>query len=69
MDWLEASIDSYDGSIVNAAIGLRYTISKHITAGLTYNYFRLSAGIEDSDWRGETEVRFHGPYVSIGALW
>jgi hypothetical protein len=69
LDWLEASIDPYDGSIVNASVGLRYTISKHITAGLNYNYFRLNAGIEDSDWRGETEMRFHGPYVSIGAFW
>jgi hypothetical protein len=69
LDWLEASIDPYDGSIVNASAGLRYTISKHITAGLNYNYFKLSAGIEDSDWRGETEMRFHGPYVSIGAFW
>ncbi len=69
LDWLEASIDPYDGSIVNAAVGLQYTISENITVGLNYNYFDLNVGIEDSEWRGETQLRFHGPFISFGAFW
>ncbi len=69
MDWLKVSINPYDGSIINAAAGLDYVISEHFAFALNYNYFNLNVGIRDSDWRGEAEIRFHGPYVSIKAFW
>ncbi len=69
LDWLEASVSPYDGSIVNAAAGFHYTISEHLAVGLNYNYFHLNVGIQDTDWRGDAEIRFHGPYVAIKAFW
>jgi len=69
LDWLSASIDPYDGTIVNAAIGVNYAISEHMSAGLHYNYFNLDGGIEDSSWRGEAKIRFNGPYISVKAFW
>lgn len=69
LDWLSASIDPYDGTIINAAIGVNYAISEHMSAGLHYNYFNLNVGIEDSSWRGEADVRFNGPYISVKAFW
>ena len=69
LDWLYASVNPYDGYIINAAAALDYVMSEHFAVALNYNYFNLNVGIRDSDWRGEAEVRFHGPYVSIKAFW
>jgi len=69
LDWLYASIDPYDGSIVNAAVALDFVLSEHVALAMNYNYFDLNVGIRDSGWRGEAQIRFHGPYVSIKAFW
>lgn len=69
LDWLYASIDPYDGSIVNAAVALDFLFSEHVALAMNYNYFDLNVGIRDSGWRGEAQIRFHGPYISIKAFW
>jgi len=69
LDWLRVSIDPYDGSIVNAAVALDYVLGENFAFALNYNYFDLNAGIRDSGWRGEAQIRFHGPYISIKAFW
>jgi hypothetical protein len=69
LDWLKASVDPYDGSLVNAAVALDFAFNEHVALAMNYNYYRLKVGIRDSGWRGEAQVRFHGPYVSIKAFW
>jgi len=69
IDWMKASISPYDGSIVNASLGVDFALNKHIAASLDYNYFRVHAGIEDSGWRGEVRVVYRGPYLSLKAYW
>jgi len=69
LDWLKASVDPYDGSLVNAAVALDFAFNEHVALAMNYNYYRLKVGIRDSGWRGEVQVRFHGPYVSIKAFW
>ena len=69
LDWLKASIDPYDGSIVNAAVGLDFAFNEHGALAMNYNLFDLNVGIRDSGWCGEAQIRFHGPYVSIKAFW
>ena len=65
LDWLSASVDKYDGKIVNAAAGLTYAMSEHFGVGLSFNYFELDLGINDESWQGRTRNRFHGAYVYL----
>jgi len=69
LDWLEASISPYNGGILNAAVALHYGVTDNIGLGFAYNYFEFDAGIKDSGWRGDAEVRYHGPYISLKAYW
>jgi hypothetical protein len=69
LDWLYASVNPYDGYIINAAVALDFVFSEHVALAMNYNYFDLHVGIRDSGWRGEAQIRFHGPYVSIKAFW
>jgi len=64
-DWLSASVDKYDGKLVNAAAGLTYAMSEHFGVGLSFNYFEIDLGINDESWRGRTRNCFHGAYVCI----
>jgi hypothetical protein len=65
LDWLSASVDKFDGKIVNAAAGLNYAMTEHFGIGLSYNFFELDLGINDESWRGRTRNRFHGAYVYL----
>ena len=67
--WLSASVDPYDGEIINMSVGVHYTVAKRVGLGLNYNLFRLNAGVKDSGWRGEVDFRYRGPFISIAAYW
>jgi hypothetical protein len=69
LDWLSASIDKYDGTIINAAAGVNFAATRHFGVGLSYNYFELDIGIKDSNWRGRSESRIDGPYLYLSASW
>ena len=64
-DWLDVSVDGYDGRIVNAAVGLNYAPSEHFGVGVNYNFFEIDFGIRESDWRGRAVNRFDGFYVFL----
>lgn len=68
-DWLSADVDSFDGSIINAALGVDYAVTRHLGAGLSYNYFELDAGLDDSNWKGDATIRFDGVYLHFSAYW
>lgn len=69
LDWLSASVDKYDGKIVNAAAGLTYALSEHFGVGLSYNYFELDLRVNDESWRGRTRNQFHGAYLFLSSYW
>jgi len=69
LDWLSASIDKYDGQIVNAAVGVNFVMTRHFGIALSYNYFGLDIGIKDTNWKGDAESRIHGPFVYLSASW
>ena len=69
LDWLSASIDAYDGTIVNASAGFNFRIMKNIGAGINYNVFTLNVNVSDSDWSGKADVRLHGPYAYVSVYW
>ena len=69
LDWLSASIDKYDGQIINASVGVNFAMTRHFGIGLSYNYFELDIGIKDAHWRGDAEIRINGPFVYLSATW
>jgi hypothetical protein len=69
LDWLSADIDKYDGTIINAALGLNYALAEHFGVGVSYNHFELDIGITDDNWKGSAEQRINGPFLYLTANW
>ena len=69
VDWLSASVDKYSGDIWNASAGVNYRAFKNVGFGASYQYFRLSGGIKDTNWRGDVTTTYSGPYLHISAFW
>ena len=67
LDLSSASIDRYDGYMINGGVGLNFRAWEHIGFGLSYNYFELDVDIEKSDWRGNIETIYKGGFVSVTA--
>ena len=68
-DWFSASIDKYDGRIVNAGLSVNYSMTQHFGAGLGYNLFELDIGVDDGDWQGRFNSRLNGLYIYLSAYW
>ena len=69
VDWLSASIDKYDGHIINSAINVGYAVTDHFGIGLAYNFFEINLKVDDTDWKGRIVSRFDGPYLSLTGYW
>jgi len=68
-DWLSASVDKYDGRILNTSAGLTYAMSRNFGVGMSYDYFELDLGINDESWRGSAKIRFHGLSLYLNGYW
>jgi hypothetical protein len=69
LDYFNADIHPYDGTFVNASLGLHYRVSEWFGVGASYNYIELDVGVDGDNWRGEIESRYDGIYVYLGAFW
>jgi hypothetical protein len=68
-DWLSASIDDYDGQLINASVGINYRLLRNAGLGLSYNLFELDVGVEENDWRGEVKTTYEGLFVHASFYW
>ena len=69
LDWFGASIDDYDGELINASAGLNYQVLKNFGLGIHYNHFNLDVGIQKPDWRGEIRTTYEGIFASASFYW
>ena len=69
IDWLSASIGDYNGSLWNAGGGVQFQFSEHFGVGLDYQFFRLDADVDNTDWRGSIEFDQSGPLLYVSANW
>ena len=69
LDWLSASIDRYDGRIINSALSIGYAVTDHFGVGLAYNFFEIDLKVDNSEWKGRISSRFDGPYLSLSGYW
>jgi hypothetical protein len=69
LDWISASIDPYDGRLINASLGANYQILKNVGLGLSYNYFELDVEIRDTNWKGKAETKYKGFFAFLSFNW
>ena len=69
VDWLNADVGDYDGSLINSALGINYQMFDHAGVGLSYNFFDLDVGINSSGWRGNAQTIYEGLYVYVSFYW
>ena len=68
-DWFKASIDEYDGRLVNLQAGVNYAWFRHGGIGVAYNYFELDAGVNNQIWQGAAELTYKGPFAFVNFYW
>ena len=66
-DWMDASVDKYDGSLINMSLGVNYQLSKNIGVGLNYNVLELDVTVNKTVWRGRLLQRLDGAYIYVSA--
>jgi len=69
LDWLDASIGEYSGTLINTAAGANYQVFKHVGIGLKYSRFSLKFDIDKSDWHGRLKLAYEGFYVYLSGNW
>jgi hypothetical protein len=69
VDWFSASIDEYDGTLINASLGLNYQAFENFGLGLNYNVFDLNVGVKKSNWSGNANISYKGPYAYVSFHW
>ena len=68
-DWISASVDPFDGRLINASLGANYQMFKNVGLGLSYNYFELDVRIHDTHWKGAAETRYSGFFAFLSFNW
>lgn len=69
LDWFGASIDEYDGQLINMAVGLNYQLFEHAGLGLSYNLFDLDLNVNKNGWRGNVNTAYKGLFAHISFYW
>lgn len=69
VDWLSASIDKYDGTIINASAGVNFALNEHFLIGAAYNYFEIDIEITDDPWKGYAESIIDGAFAYVSFHW
>jgi hypothetical protein len=69
VDWFGASFDDYDGTLINASLGLNYQAFDNFGVGLNYNIFDLDVGVKKSNWRGSANMSYKGLYAYLSFYW
>lgn len=68
-DWFGASIDEYDGSLVNFQAGINFALFKHGGIGVAYNFVELDVDVDNNLWNGSANLTYEGPFAFISVYW
>ena len=69
LDWLAADVDKYDGQIINSSLGFAFSVNRNFGVGLSYNFFEIDLGVDNTNWQGRIRSRFEGPYLALTLYW
>ncbi len=68
-DWMDASVDKYDGILTNRSIGFNYQFSDRFGIGVNYQGVKLDVTVNKPSWRGRLEQRLEGVFIYLSAFW
>lgn len=60
VDWFGLTLGKYSGILWNIAPGIKYQVFKNIGFGVDYRFFRFKANVNQSRWKGNFDMTFHG---------
>ncbi|HNP34526.1 MAG TPA: MipA/OmpV family protein [Woeseiaceae bacterium] len=60
--------DRYNGQLVDLALAGEYRFSEVFACGLGYRYYRQKLQSSDDSFVGELQIDYHGPYISVRAV-
>jgi hypothetical protein len=69
IDWLNADIGDYSGSITNASLGVNYQMFDNFGVGLSYNALELDLRIRKSNWQGKFNTSYEGVFAYVSTSW
>ncbi len=69
INWLDASIGDYSGSLWNSQAGVHWQAFNTFGVGLYVNAFKLDVDVDKSDWHGNVERTNYGPFLALTATW
>jgi opacity protein-like surface antigen len=69
VDWLEASIDEYDGGMTNVSAGVNYQLFQNVGIGVSYQLFRLNVDVDEDKWNGRVQLNYEGPFIYLSGNW
>lgn len=69
LDWLDASVGDYSGSLINMRAGVAYQPWRNAGFIAQYNFFNLNVDVSESDWRGDVNAKWDGPYLGLQFNW
>lgn len=65
IDVFALSIGDFSGSLWNITPGVNYQFFKHIGMSLNYRYIDIGAKFDSSNWKGDVDIIFHGPSITV----
>ena len=69
LDWFSAEVGDYDGTLINAAVGLNYQMFEHAGLGLSYNLFDLDMNVNKNGWHGNVNTAYEGLFAHVSFYW
>jgi hypothetical protein len=69
LDWLQVSLGDFSGGLWNSSVGIQYQAFRNVGFGLAYQYFKLDVDVDKSDWNGNADLQYNGPFLSVTANW
>lgn len=69
LDWISADIDQYDGAMWNTSAGVTFQAWRNIGFDLSYQYFNIDLGVDETNWSGGVDMTYSGPVLSVTANW
>jgi hypothetical protein len=69
VDWFSASVDEYDGRLLNIQAGMDYLVSRHVGIGAAYNMFDLDVGVDNPKWNGSANISYDGLFFFLSMYW
>jgi hypothetical protein len=69
LDWMDASVGTYAGSLWHAEGGINYQISRTFGIGLAYSNFTIDLDVDYNNWNGQVKTRQYGPRFELTASW